>query len=257
MIRIWRIVRVFWAMLTYTIALSLRVRRLPADERDRYRAQRQLVGCRLLCRILGIRVDVEGTLPEKDGMLVVSNHFGVVDPIILASAIPAAFVGKAELRRWPFIGWVAITHGMLLVERERLAAVTDFKEDVRRHLAEGVNVLVFPEGTTSPDLELLPFKTGAFEAVAERQAWILPVYLAVDRVEGEPAVGDVRKRVVWSDPNLPFLKHTWEVAGLESVHTTVRIGEPIPTEGRTRKELAQLSRAAVQRLRDREETIHT
>lgn len=237
-------------MATRTAVLASRVSRLPERESMHFRAQRQLIGCRLLCRILGIRVRTEGRLPHREGMLVVSNHFGVLDPLILASVIPVSFVGKSELREWPFIGWVAVTHGLLLVDRERRTAVAEFTDEVRRRLTRGVHVLVFPEGTTSPDESLLPFKTGAFEAVSNSDsAHILPVYLSVDRIEGEPARGPVRKRVVWADPELPFLKHSWDVAGLQSMEFTVRIGEPIETSGRDRKQLAQVAQQAVEDLR--------
>lgn len=258
MIRISRLLRVFWTMLVRTMLVRRRVGRVPAEQRARYRAARQMEGCRVLCRILGIRVGTEGRRPDTEGMLVVSNHLGVLDPIILASALPVSFVGKAELKHWPFLGWVATSFGMLLVQRERRTTVTDFAQQVRGHLKTGADILVFPEGTTSPDENILRFKTGAFEAVAGTgDHVVLPVYLAVDCVEGERATGAVRKKVVWSDPNLPFTKHAWDVAGLKSVHVTVRIGDVISTERRDRKELAQLAQEAVEALRDRPETIAT
>lgn len=183
-------------------------------------------------------------------MLVVSNHFGVLDPIILASQIPVAFVGKAELQEWPFIGWVSVTHGLLLVDRERRTTVSRFTQEVRKRLDSGVHVLVFPEGTTSPDESILPFKTGGFEAVSGLEdAYILPVYLAVNSVDGEPAVGETRKRVVWSDPDLPFLTHAWDLTGLQSIDLSVRIGKPLRTDGRDRKQLAQVAHQAVEALR--------
>lgn len=236
-------------MVTRTSYLASRATAMPEDQSYRFRAHRQRVGCQLLCRILGVHVQIRGRLPERKGMLVVSNHFGVLDPLILASVIPVSFVGKAELKDWPFIGWVAITHGLLLVDRQRRTTVAQFARQVKERLDSGVHVLVFPEGTTSPDDELLPFKTGAFEAVADRQdAYVLPVHLAVDTIEGEPAVGEVRKRVVWSNPDLPFLEHAREVAGIRSMKFTVSIGDPIATDGRDRKALAQVAQEAVQGL---------
>lgn len=237
-------------MATRTAFLASRTSRMPERESMHLRAHRQRIGCHQLCRILGIRVRTDGRLPEREGMLVVSNHFGVLDPLILASVIPVSFVGKAELQDWPFIGWVAVTHGLLLVDRERRTAVARFTDEIRRRLDYGVHVLVFPEGTTSPDESLLPFKTGAFEAVSDSEtARILPVHLAVDRIEDEPARGPVRKRVVWSDPELPFHKHSWDVAGIRNMEFTVKIGEPIETAGRDRKQLAQVAQQAVEELR--------
>lgn len=211
-----------------------------------------MVGCQQLCRILGIDVDLVDPKPAGGGRLIVSNHFGVLDPLILASVLPASFVAKSEMRKWPFIGWVANSFGVLFVDRERRTAVPQFTEQVQARVAENVDVLVFPEGTTSPDLTVLPFKTGVFEAVVgEPNQSVLPVYLGVEEVNGEPAVGDVRKRVVWSDPDLPFLKHCWDVAGLRSIKMVVRLGPPIAVNGRDRKELAQVSRLAVEALQNR------
>lgn len=210
-----------------------------------------MTGCRLLCEILGIHVRVIGSRSSGKGKLIVCNHFGVLDPIILASAMPVAFVAKAEMERWPFIGWVCRVFGVLFVQRDRRTTVKEFTSVVQDRLESGVDVLVFPEGTTSPDESLLTFKTGAFEAVSdEASQYVLPVYLRVVSVDGEPAVGAVRRRVVWSDPALPFIRHCWEIASLRRIEIEVEIGAPIPVDRRDRKQLAQLARAAVERLRD-------
>src|SRR5690606_38040356 len=106
MTRYLKIARLAWAMATRTAYLASKTARISGREALHWRDQRRRIGCRLLCRILAVQGRIEGDLPDHRGMLVVSNHFGVLDPIILASEIPAAFVGKAELRKWPFIGWV-------------------------------------------------------------------------------------------------------------------------------------------------------
>src|SRR5687768_10017895 len=57
-----------------------------------------------LRRILGIRVSVEGAAIQGP-VLFVSNHITWYDIPVLQSIIPTGFVGKAEIRRWPVIGW--------------------------------------------------------------------------------------------------------------------------------------------------------
>ncbi|MEX0746574.1 MAG: lysophospholipid acyltransferase family protein [Rhodothermales bacterium] len=242
--------RLVWALLTRTAYLHFKVGRLPKSDRVAYRAYRQMIGCRLLCRILGIEVRTEGNIPENGGMLVISNHFGVLDPLALATALPVAFVGKAEIRKWPLLGWVSAEHGLVFVHRGRPTTVSRFTDNVEMRLDSGINVLAFPEGTTSPDESILPFKTGVFASIAGSPGGgILPVYLAVDHVEGLPAIGSVRKRVVWADPELPFLRHCWDLIGLKKVGMTVRFGEVIAVGDRDRKELAQVTREAVESLR--------
>ena len=249
--QLWKVWRIFWAMLTRALHVEWAVRRLPERDRPAFRARWQMTGCRRLCRILGIELDVEGERREGGGRLVVCNHFGVLDPIVLAAAMPVAFVAKAEMEDWPFIGWVCRVFGVLFVERERRTTVMGFTSMVQERLAAGVDVLAFPEGTTSPDESIMPFKTGVFEAVAEREDQaVLPVFLRPVSIDGEPAVGPVRERIVWSDPDLPFTKHAWDVAGLRRVKMAVRVGAPIPVAARDRKQLAQLGREAVERLRD-------
>lgn len=250
MSRTWKLLRVFWAMLTRTPFVNARARKLSNGEALRYRAHRIQVGCALLCDILGIKVRTEGQLPVRSGMLVVSNHFGILDPLILSSVMASAPVGKAEVLDWPFVGWVAAAHGMIPVKRERRSTVAHFTDQVDRRLDAGVRVVVFPEGTTSAELPVRRFKTGAFEAVVGREhGAVLPVYLKADEIEGVPATGAVRDRVVWAGGDQDFVQHALHVAGIKGMSFTVRFGEPIDVRDRDRKELAQLARAAVEDLR--------
>ena len=248
----WKVWRVFSVLVIRTTYLRWALRRTPDEERSRLRARLQMEGCKRLCRVLGIHVELAGRPIPGGGRLVVSNHFGVLDSLILASVLPVSFVAKYELRDWPILGWVASSFGVLFVDRGRRSTVSDFAAQVQERTADGVDVLVFPEGTTSPDLTVLPFKTGAFEAVARGDdKAVLPVYLSVEKVDGQPAIGPIRHRVVWSDSSVPFLEHCWQITALREISMEVRIGEPIPVANRDRKELAQLSRIAVEGLRDR------
>lgn len=250
-----RLLRLLTATITHTAYLSVEARRRPPAERLAYRARRQEVGCRLLCRIAGLRVTVHGALPEggpstSKGRLLVCNHIGPLDPIILASQMPVSFAAKAEIARWPFVGWVTREMGVFSVARERRALTGAFVEEVQERLRHGVDVLVFPEGRTSRGDQVLPFKTGAFAAVAEAEGGVvIPLYLRPRQVEGRPAVGADFERVTWADTQQTFAEHVWHVLGLKGVHYDLCIGGPIATAGRDRKELAELAHEAVEALR--------
>lgn len=240
--RLWRTLRVVWILVSHTLVTSLGVRRRAGGERARYRARRQQSGVARVCRALGVCVRLVGRPPEAP-MLVVCNHLGVLDPLVLASQIPVSFAGKAELRRWPLVGWVVRTHGMVFVHRERVRQTETFVAQVRRKLAEGVSMLVFPEGTTSRGPDVRRFKTGAFEAVAGLgDEAVLPLYLHIAAVEGDPAR---RAEATWADDGRTFAEHAWHIAGLASVEMHVRVGVPIPTAGHDRKVLARQAHAAV------------
>ena len=243
--RLWRVLRVVWILVSHTVVTSLGLRRRPEAERACYRARRQQSGVARVCRALGVRVRLVGAPPEAP-MLIVCNHLGVLDPFVLASQIPVSFAGKAELRQWPLVGWVVRTHGMVFVHRERVRQTETFVAQVRRKLAEGVSMLVFPEGTTSRGPEVRRFKTGAFEAVAGLEGGaVLPLYLHIAAVEGDPAR---RAAATWADDDGTFAEHAWHIAGLASAEMHVHVGAPIPTAGHDRKRLARQAEAAVSAL---------
>ncbi len=242
----WRLARFTASILTRTSWLWLTVRFVPEAERSAYRARLQRQACAVFCRILGVRVTRSGALPEARAVLAVSNHLGLLDPWVLASQMSLAFVAKAEMNDWPVVGWICRTVGIIFVARERRMQANTFVEQVQRRLREGVRVLVFPEGTTSNGETVMPFKTGAFEAVAGMEdGAVLPLYLNVREVEGRPATGRLREKITWADPSQTMLQNFWSVLGLRSVRLEVCVGTPISTAGRDRKTLARLSHAAV------------
>ena len=252
--RVGRLLRIVAATASHTAYLSVAARRRPDGMRLAYRARRQEIGCRLLCRIAGLRVTRHGALPERGrpgrpGRLLVCNHIGLLDPIILASQMPVAFVAKAEIARWPLVGRVTREMGVFSVTRERRAAAGAFVEAVQERLRCGVDVLVFPEGRTSKGGRVLPFKTGAFAAVAGAEdGEVVPLALRPRHVEGRPAVGADFEGVTWADTDQTFAAHVWHVLGLTSVHYDVHVGDPIATAGRDRKRLAEEAHEAVEAL---------
>ena len=105
--------------------------------------------------------------------------------------------------------------------------------------------LVFPEGTTGDGHQVLPFKTGAFAAVAGMdEGAVLPIFLKGVTVDGKPAEGDLLKTLIW-ERNVPMFTHAWKILEARKIVIEVRTGEPIGTGQRDRKELARLSYDAV------------
>lgn len=237
--QIWKLVRVFMTMFIHATALTIAVRSVPPSEREVFRAKRLSRGCKALCRVLGISVQVEGMLPAEAASLAVCNHLGVLDPFILGSRIPVSFAAKSELAGRPFIGWVLREMGVIFVERGRPHLTGQFVDAVRAKRAAGVLVLVFPEGTTTGSHHLLPFRTGAFASVEkEPEATILPLRLEPNSMNGMP--GDLRSRRVLKWGEESFGAHIWQILSLRELEILLRIGEPISVGERNRKELARI-----------------
>ena len=244
----WRLLKLLVLAVGCTAYASVLVRLRPKAERPALRAYRQKVGTGLLCRAMKYRVSMQGTLPINTPMLYVCNHLSAFDPLLLGSQMPVAFAGKAEIKTWPLLGWVCHTHGMLFVDRDRRSSTISFVEQVEEKLRAGVSVVVFPEGTTGWGDIVQGFKTGAFEAIAEREEGAaLPLFLDVTAVEGQPMEGGEGRRMISHNGHV-FVEHCKNLLSKKHVDVLVRVGEPVPAVGRNRKVLARLTHHAVSTL---------
>ncbi len=151
--------------------------------------------------------------------------------------------------RIPVVGWVCKSIAMIPVHRSRRLLTPDFAAQVAERLDADVNVLVFPEGTTSPGTDVLPFKTGGFAAIegsSERLA--LPVALVVRTVNRVAADSRTQSWFTWGDPSQSLFAHFWRLLGIESAEVEILVGTAVRADSRDRKELADACYDEVSRL---------
>lgn len=135
------------------------------------------------CRCLGLSLRYHGT-PATEPALYVSNHISWCDIPVLGSLAPARFLSKAEVARWPLIGWLARQAGTLFIQRGGGQA-RRVKGTMARTLQQGESVLFFPEGTTSAGLTVLPFHGLLLQAARDADVPIQPVTISYRR-DGHP-----------------------------------------------------------------------
>ncbi len=195
-----------------------------------------------MLRVIGVRLSVEGKAPPE-GILVVSNHLGYLDIPVLGSVVPMVFVAKAELRRWPFWGFVAKVGGTIFVDRATKRDVLRVRREMREALARGDRVLVFPEATSTGGEAILPFKPALLADAAAMEApvhWLTVSYTAP--LDAPPA----RYSVAWGS-DVSFLRHLLGLFAMGRANCTVRFGDT-PVRSGDRKELAvELRRAMLTR----------
>ena len=214
---------------------------VPTSRRGRYRARFQQAWARVLCAILGIRVEVVGDFPRGWNGLAIANHLGYADILVLGSILPGTFVSKAEVARWPGIGFLASIAGTMCVDRENRAAAGAFAADLKTRIVAGDTLLLFPEGTSSRGETILPFKTASFAAVAGLSGkTVLPLHVEVVEIEGVSATGLLRDAVCWHG-EAELVPHLYRLLGLRGIRFRVVLGVPIPCDGRGRKTLARES----------------
>jgi 1-acyl-sn-glycerol-3-phosphate acyltransferase len=163
----------------------------------------------------GTKVRFEGleNLSLDEPQIVVANHQSWYDVFTLAAELPVRyrFVAKKELggipifgKAWKYCGHVSVDRG------NREAAIAALDQAWREVKEEKLTMVLFPEGTRSPDGRLKTFKKGAFVLAVQGQVPLVPVAVLGSRaIMGK---GDLKVR---------------------RGDILVRIGKPIQTEGAT------------------------
>jgi 1-acyl-sn-glycerol-3-phosphate acyltransferase len=180
-----------------------------------------------LLRTNGIRLRREGmeSLKKDESYILVSNHASILDipALISAAPFPVRFLAKKSLLWFPIFGWVMYFSGHLLIERQSAKSALGSLKKASSLLQEGISIIVFPEGTRSPDGEVKEFKRGAFLLAQHSKFPVVPVSI-IGAYEMLPRQG-------WC---------------LWPGNIYIRIGEPIRTRDLSRQE----SRDLMKRVRE-------
>ena len=154
---------------------------------------------RLFLRLTGVRVQTELVPFERvgRGSLIVSNHVSYLDAMVLAASYPAILVTSVEVRETPFLGHISRLCGCVFVERRSRATINEEVERISGILADGFNVVLFPEGTSTDGSEVLPFKRSLFRTAVGAGAAVKPMTLNYRSIDGEPVSASNRDRVFY------------------------------------------------------------
>jgi 1-acyl-sn-glycerol-3-phosphate acyltransferase len=128
---------------------------------------------RLCC---GIKIDIEGLahLPQSGAAIIAAQHQSAFDTMVWLVLLPRpAYVLKSELLRLPLFGSLLEPSGFIPVDRNGGApALRKMVTGCRAAVAQGRQVVIFPEGTRVP-----PGERGAIQPgiVAVASGLNLPV----------------------------------------------------------------------------------
>jgi 1-acyl-sn-glycerol-3-phosphate acyltransferase len=134
-------------------------------------------------RAAGIRIEITGTehVPTGQSCIFMCNHVSNLDPPVVLPLLPgrSSVLLKKELMSIPMLGTAMRLGKFVPVERgsrrDAAKASVDAASDALR---SGLHILVFPEGTRSPNGRLSTFKKGPFFLAQETQAPIIPIALS-------------------------------------------------------------------------------
>jgi len=181
-------------------------------------------------RVFGLKIKIYGNRKSVRG-LVVSNHLSYVDILLLGSIFPLRFSSKSDVAKWPILGWVFRASRPIWVNRSSKQASLNIMKEFSETIKNGINLIAFPEGTTSSGKsDLYPFKSTAFEAAIHENIPIYPLLIVYEQ--------DI---ISWArDDYTPFFIHVWRVLQLFQIRAELHILETVaPQEGESRKVLCR------------------
>jgi 1-acyl-sn-glycerol-3-phosphate acyltransferase len=198
----------------------------PFDHTGRFMIRTARVWARTLLAIAGVKVTVEGLDKLTPGASYVfsSNHLSYMDTPVILTHIPAdfRFMAKDGLFKIPLLGTHLGQAGHIPVPREDpRAAVKTMAVAADSIRTRNISLLIFPEGGRSHDGVLQPFKDGAAYIAIKAGVPLVPV-----------AISGTREILAMHS------------ATFHRGRVTLRIGNPIPTNGLTLRERKPLTDSA-------------
>ena len=195
---------------------------------------------RWIARSLGVRTSMHGS-PSEQASLYVSNHISWFDICALGSVLPVRFLSKAEVARWPLVGWLATRAGTLYIERgahgsrEAIASMANA-------LTSDQNVCLFAEGTTT-DGSLRKFHGRLIQSAIDAEVMAQPVALFYppgsehDEARAHPSI-------VYID-DMSLAGSMIRMMKSPDLYAEIHFLDPVPTAGKTRDQIAKECEQAI------------
>ncbi len=133
---------------------------------------------RLMLALNLVKVTVRGSEHLPDGPVIfMSNHQSNFDILSLLAAMPRRFhwIAKKELFDIPLFGASMRRGGYIALDRGDGRKALQSLDAAAATIHQGKSVVLFPEGTRSPDGNLLPFKRGGFILARKADVPVVPV----------------------------------------------------------------------------------
>ncbi|MFH0960754.1 MAG: lysophospholipid acyltransferase family protein [Pseudomonadota bacterium] len=133
-----------------------------------------------VAKLMGLKFSLSGAenLESNTSYIITPNHQGLADILAIVSTLPVRFrwVVKRELFKIPVWGLALWSTGAIAIDRSNSAkAIERLNREKDEKLKDGWSVVIYPEGTRTPDGNLKDFKKGAFMMAVQTGIPILPV----------------------------------------------------------------------------------
>ena len=170
-------------------------------------------------------VNVSWNIPghwDNKGHLLISNHLGYLDILVLASRIQCSFVTSTEMRDTFLLGHICKLAGCVFVNRKNKKNISLEIKEITDALKDGVNVLVFPEATSTNGEEVIRFRKPLFQSSFDAQNVIAPITINYTQINNQKLSIKNRDEIFWYG-DMSFFGHFLTVLGHERIDVSVEI----------------------------------
>lgn len=196
-------------------------------------------------KVLGISIDESFALESlREGLdhpgsrLIVANHLSYLDILVIAAVQPTMFVTSIEIRDSGFLGFLCKAAGCHFVERRNRSQIDREVREIANSLSQGINVVVFPEATSTNGAQVLPFKVSLMDAAVLSGRPLKPLCINYREIAGAPVDASNRDEVCWYG-DMTFFNHLVNVANRGSFLVEVtHLSLVVVTAASDRKSLA-------------------
>jgi 1-acyl-sn-glycerol-3-phosphate acyltransferase len=192
---------------------------------------------RHLCFVFGVRLRVSGDTAVSPVLLLV-NHISWLDILALHGVKTMSFVSKAEIRKWPLVGLIARAAGVIFHHRGNQNSANDVAMAMTESLKAGRTVAIFPEGGIFAGDSVKRFHARLLKAAVDADCPVQPVMLRYVKHGARDTDMTFRK-------GEHFVGNLIRLLARPGCFAELRFLTPLDSNGRPRKELADLAQARV------------
>ena len=198
--------------------------------------------CKSFLKHLTLKLKVQGLehLKTSENYLIVANHVSYIDIFLLhVPILNSRFISHTG--NGFLLTSIARNAGSYFIKRD----FTNIRKELREAtniLKQGLNLVLFPEGTNTDGSSILPFHSLFFNTAIYARKQVLPTRIRYTKVNGEDFGPQNRNLICWHLSEISFMKHLVSFLQLQSVEATIEFLLPLSSEGMSSRSLAEKSR---------------
>jgi len=194
--------------------------------------------------LFGVKINLKNLnryIKTDQNYMIVCNHLSYLDIFVIYSVVPSVFVANSELEEEFPLGAVTKYGGGIFVERRNRSRLLDDMNNISSVLDLGLNIVLFPEGTTSDGEAVTAFKAPFLKSAINTGTNVLPLCINYKNIDQGPINKENKSLVFYYDDNT-FFEHFFRLLKLKSIDVELEALEEIEVNPKmTRKELSQIA----------------